>query len=92
MAVPETTLHKNDFAMLGQNDVRSAGKILAVKPEPVAEPVQDGAHGQFRLCVFTAYSAHEGRTLSCRDRVHIAFSWGLASKNAPMLLHCTPTQ
>jgi hypothetical protein len=37
MPVPEAPVHKDDGAVLGQNDVRRARKILSMQAEPVAK-------------------------------------------------------
>jgi hypothetical protein len=39
--MPEATMHKNDSAASGKNDVRLSGQILAPKGEPKSETVQD---------------------------------------------------
>lgn len=51
MSMPETTVHKNNDAVPFQDYVRSTRKTPVVKPESVAQLMQDRSDGNLRLCV-----------------------------------------
>jgi len=40
MTMPEAAMNKYHSLVLGQNDVRRAGEVLAVKSEAVSKPVK----------------------------------------------------
>ena len=41
MAVPETSIHKDDLAVLREHDVRIAREITAMDPKAVSHHVKD---------------------------------------------------
>ena len=62
MAVPEATVDEDHGAILGQDEVGFAGQgfvFRAVHREPVAEPVEHRAQGQFRLRVASPDAGHD---------------------------------
>lgn len=44
MSMPEAALNQDELATLWEHDVWPAWQIFAVNPEPVAKPMQQGAH------------------------------------------------
>lgn len=51
MAVPETAVHEYAGPVLGQYDVRSAGKLSDIDPVPVPKAVEFLPQQNFRLRV-----------------------------------------
>jgi hypothetical protein len=39
-------MNQKNYAVARENNIRRAGKIAAVKPEPIPHPMQSPAHGQ----------------------------------------------
>jgi hypothetical protein len=58
MGVPETSMHKNQFAPSSEHNVRFAGQVAAMKPVSIAKAKEDSPHRQFRGCVLAGDSAH----------------------------------
>lgn len=47
----ETAMHENYFLSRVKDKIRLAGQSLAMEPEPIAHPVDEGAHDHLGLCV-----------------------------------------
>jgi len=62
MLVPEASVDKNDLHASGKNQVWLAWQVFAMKPEAVAEFVNRGPDGHFRLRATRAYRRHVGAT------------------------------
>jgi hypothetical protein len=52
VSVPETSVHKNHSAVLGQNNIRFSREVSHMQPEPVSCCMKGSADKQLRLCVF----------------------------------------
>jgi len=52
MSMPEAAVHKEGNTSANKNDIRIAGKILAVKSKPVTHAMEQGTHAPFGLRVF----------------------------------------
>lgn len=71
MAMPVAAVNEDHLSATGENDVRSAWNISAVKPEPVAQSVRDTANGEFGAGVPAADLRHHSRTRTLINGVHI---------------------
>jgi len=69
MAVPETAMHKDRHIVARQNNIRLAGKILHVQPEPKPCPVKSSAYLQLGFGVLAANSCHHAAANLWRDDV-----------------------
>ncbi len=58
MAMPKTAMDEHDDFVLGQDDVRGTRQVSPVKPEPVAETMQQAADLQLWGGVPTADRGH----------------------------------
>ena len=67
--MPETAVYQNNFHMPGQNNIRASWQVFAVQPEPVAQAVQDAAHGLFRFRILAADAAHKSGPVFFRYRI-----------------------
>ena len=80
--MPEATVHEDDQFVLWQYDVRLARQVLAVQPEPIAEPVQRRADEQFRLGVLAADAGHVPASTGFGDSVHLDFNQNICATTA----------
>ena len=69
MAVPEAAVHEYNLLVFGQHDVRPAGQIIAMQPEPKAALVQKRAHDLFGLRVLGTDLRHYAAALFGRESV-----------------------
>jgi hypothetical protein len=60
VAVPETSVDKDDFTPRNEGQVRLAGQVFAVQAEAIPEPVHQTAHLHLRRCVLAANRPHVG--------------------------------
>jgi hypothetical protein len=58
MGVPETPMHKNQFAPSSERNVWFAGQVAAMKPVPIPKAEEDSPDCEFRGCVLAGDSAH----------------------------------
>jgi hypothetical protein len=58
MAVPKTSVHEDCFSARGKDEIRATGQISAVKPETIAQLVNQAAHDQLRLGILLSYPSH----------------------------------
>ncbi len=56
--MPETSVDEDDGLMLGQDDIRTAGQISAMKPEAVAHPVQHTTDDHLRYGILSPHLTH----------------------------------
>jgi hypothetical protein len=52
-------MHEDDFSVPGKNNVWATGKVLAMKPKAVAEPMQDRTNNKFWPGILAADATHE---------------------------------
>ena len=52
--VPKTAMDKNDFAVLGQYDIRFTRKVAAVKAKSESQPCEQSADKEFRSSILSA--------------------------------------
>jgi len=60
MLVPKTTMHKDHFSSTTKHDVRITGKIVRMKPIPIAEGVQQFSDSQFGSSIALLICFHYG--------------------------------
>lgn len=58
MLMPEATMHKDNCSAGGENYVRFAWQIFAVKTVTVAHTMNEAAYGHFRAGILAAYTPH----------------------------------
>lgn len=58
MTVPETTIHKNNFAPGRENQIGFARKLFAVQPVAIAHRMGQTPHGHFWFGVFAFHRLH----------------------------------
>lgn len=73
MPMPEAAVDQNNFAVPRQHHIGPSGKVLAVEPETIPQPMQQRPDRNFRLGVPAADAAHEAGALLWRQCV----DWGL---------------
>jgi hypothetical protein len=56
--VPETAMHKYDFAEARKNHVGFAGEIADVQTVAEAHPVYESANHHLRFCILGPHSGH----------------------------------
>jgi hypothetical protein len=61
VAMPKATMYQNSRLQLDQDNVRLAGQILPVQPEPVSHPVEDLPDSHFRQSVLRTDPPHDFR-------------------------------
>lgn len=59
MPVPKTAMDKQGGFLAGEHQVRRPGKLLYMKPEPVAESVRGAPDQQLRLGSFPPDATHD---------------------------------
>ena len=59
-----------------ENYIRFPGKILTVKPEPVAHIVKERADNNFRFCITGLNPAHVPASMSFGNPVHNLNAYG----------------
>jgi len=75
MPVPETAMNKNYCSVFRQDDIGSARKVFAVKPETETHSVQQRPDSEFRLRVLAPDLGHVPATPLAGDCVgHVDFS------------------
>jgi hypothetical protein len=67
--VPEAAVNEDDRFVFNQHHVGPAGKLLSVKTETKAEPVQQRANAHFRSSVLPANAAHVPRSALARKTI-----------------------
>lgn len=63
--VPKTAIYKNDLFPRCKNEIRLAGQITPMKPEPVTQLMQHRTYDLLRLCILASDGAHIGATIHC---------------------------
>jgi hypothetical protein len=71
MAMPETAMYENHNLPFWQHQVRAAGQILSMKPEPKSQTMHKAANDQLRACVRAADRPHDLGTPLWGKNVHI---------------------
>lgn len=70
MPVPETAVHEHGDPVFRQDDVRGAGEVLAMQPEPQAQRKQHAPNFTFRAGILAADAPHILATSLSRDMIH----------------------
>jgi hypothetical protein len=68
--MPKAPVNENDCSILWQDYIRTARQPCAMKPEAIAQRVQESANRQFRCRVFIAYTPHRNASLFGRQVVN----------------------
>jgi hypothetical protein len=58
MAVPETTMNKDDGAKASQHNIRFSWKVADMQPKPETLAMQQAANENLRLCVSPSNTGH----------------------------------
>jgi hypothetical protein len=82
MAVPKTTMDKNDVLAPAKNKVRVPRHALYVCAIATADLLQDSPHALFRTGVLVANKGHDFRPSLCSDQVQ-----GVILRNYPSNRH-----
>jgi hypothetical protein len=61
--MPETTVHKNHYAVFRENDVGLSGQVFPVQAKPVAEAMKKASDTNLRFGVCAAYRSHVAAAL-----------------------------
>lgn len=69
--MPEASVNEDHSTPRAKHDIRTAGKVDAVKTISVAKAVQKAAHNHFRLRVLVSDAPHVHRALLDSKAVHI---------------------
>jgi hypothetical protein len=56
--MPEATVNENGFSVAGKYNVGTTGKILHMKSESVAQPMEERTDSQLGSRVLASYAAH----------------------------------
>lgn len=70
MAMPEASVDEYRRMVLRQDDIRFAGKLLGVKPEPEARTMQQRTQPQFRAGISPLYPGHIPASPFARNRIY----------------------
>jgi hypothetical protein len=68
--VPKASVNKDHLASRREYKVRAAWKARAMKPEPIAELMDELSHPQLGRSVFAFYLGHALAALSHCQRIH----------------------
>ena len=77
MAVPETPVDENNGPVLRENQIRPAGKIPSMEPEPVPHAVKQQPDGKLGFCVLGGDAGHIPAAALRRKMVGHHFETGL---------------
>ena len=56
--MPEAAVYEHCRMVHREHDIRLSRQILAVQPEAISHPVEQGANNQLRLCVPISDAGH----------------------------------
>lgn len=59
MPMPKAPMHKQNRPIPREDQIRPAGEVVAVNPEPVSQTVEVRPDSAFRTCVLSTYPAHQ---------------------------------
>jgi hypothetical protein len=68
--MPEATVNEDDHPSWSEDDIGTAGKILAMQSEAIAETMQQATNQQLRLSVSPFDTRHSLAALRRSQRVH----------------------
>ena len=71
MSVPETAMHKDNYLVPREYEVRFAGEIPYVQAEPKTETMCHRPHSSLRQGVFPPDAGHHATANAGRHRIHI---------------------
>lgn len=69
MAMPEASVNENDLGQTRKDDVRFAGQVFNMQPEPISESVGKAPYNDLGLGVLTANGSHNCGALGGGSRV-----------------------
>jgi hypothetical protein len=69
MTMPEASVDKHDRSVLGQHNVRPAGKVLSVEDKAKTVAVQPSPNNQFGPSIDASDAAHHLATLGARENI-----------------------
>lgn len=58
MSVPETAVNEDDLFVLRQDDIRRAGKVFPMQPEPVSHRMEKLSNDKLRFGVLALHGGH----------------------------------
>jgi hypothetical protein len=69
MSMPETTMHEYDCSVAWKNNIRFAGKVSHMQPEPKAAAMQSGTDKLLGRGILASDSGHHSATRCCVDYI-----------------------
>jgi hypothetical protein len=72
MLMPEAPMDKYHFASRRKHEVRLSWQVFAMKPEAIAEAMDQAAKCKLRACILAADPPHIGATAFWRNLIHTA--------------------
>lgn len=78
--MPVAAMDKYDCPEFWENDVGTAGQVLAMKPEAIAEPMKVASDRPFGASMACRHALHDASPLFWRSRIHCDIA-GYASVN-----------
>lgn len=69
MLVPETAVNKDNLPTPGERNIGAARRSLPLKPEPIAQPMQQTPDDEFRLGVRALDPRHVQAALLLREMI-----------------------